>query len=386
MPIYPPFMDLIKNLFPQQDQGVLPPMTGGVAPMGQDNPDQDTMNFISQRMSQLYQPDTFASDRVNQLLDQIPERPNPSLARKIFASMATLNPHGGGPNAADEVLFGGYNNQMQDWKNQFQPALQAGNLERYSNANNRMAATSTIQQELRSKEDRDKQELNDRKQTTAERRADAYIFKQTHPNWKPLFPKGGTVMFVDPTNPRNHMDTGIPTGTLSDYDRISLMGDERISQIQETGSEARKTEETRQTNREDLERLRQTDRERLKQTLDPNKGAGGSTYNSENQKRIGEFRKAREAYNTKPEWQKWIKLGDPGSNDFTISPPSTAWYKSGPDQATYDEMTKFIYGASPTTNPTSAPPAGWMVLTKPDGTKVKVPAKDIPARKAEGWK
>ncbi len=95
-------------------------------------------------MADLYQPEHMYQDRMGQMLDQFPQRPNPGIGSKIFASLAA---GAGGPDAADRFMYGRYGQQLADWKNQFEPTLQAANQERYSNSNMRQIASSMINQD-----------------------------------------------------------------------------------------------------------------------------------------------------------------------------------------------------------------------------------------------
>src|SRR5205814_6897351 len=114
---------------------------------------------ISQRMSQLYSPETGASDKLNQLISEYPTHDKPSIMRKIGASLAGV---GYGPKAGQDVLDEPFNEKLLDWKNKLQPTENAASLERYNNANERTMAYQTIAAQLKDEAEQHKVEKNNR--------------------------------------------------------------------------------------------------------------------------------------------------------------------------------------------------------------------------------
>ncbi len=119
---------------------------------------------IQNRLRQLYQPQSAASDRFNQLLQQMPQREQPGKLRQIAALMAGLGT--GGPaeyyngmalgfksNPSESLKVQSairdepYNQKMQDWTTRLKPAEYAANLERETNAGNERAANQQYQRE-----------------------------------------------------------------------------------------------------------------------------------------------------------------------------------------------------------------------------------------------
>lgn len=352
-------------------------------PMMQQEPDMDMQ--INQRMSQIYQPNTQASDRLNQLNSMYPTREKPSAMRRIASALTGV---GYGPEAGQEVLDRPFNDKLNDWKNQIGPAYQAAQVERSGNVNERTLAYQTIAAELRQRAIDNKDKVDNSKLEIANNRAKVYEYKSKHPDWKQINSKGGTIVFVNPLDPNDMVDTGVSSGTLTDRDRINLESKDDLNEIAARGTEARKTEGVRQTGRESLAERRGWTTANIPDPNDPSrligvrinqdtgevqpitlggkgvgavtgKGTGGSGNGKEElptQTRVRQFNKARQAYNEHPEWQKWIKLDNPGNSDFTIKPPSTSMWNSGPEKDEYTKMYQYIYGTNPTA-PTGNTPA-----------------------------
>ena len=92
-------------------------------------------------MNDLYDPETQATNRFNELLEQMPERNKPGVLRKIGASIVGL---GGGPQAARRSLYAPYYNELEDWKEKIGPAQAGMTQERLGNVNKRQLAYQTI--------------------------------------------------------------------------------------------------------------------------------------------------------------------------------------------------------------------------------------------------
>jgi len=96
------------------------------------------------RLEQIYQPQTQATEAFTELLQNIPERNRPGVFRKIAASIAGF---GGGPEAADQMLYAPYYNELEDFQERIGPTQQAAQFEQTGNANLRMIANSILSDE-----------------------------------------------------------------------------------------------------------------------------------------------------------------------------------------------------------------------------------------------
>lgn len=97
------------------------------------------------RMLELYKPETQDSDRLEAIIGRMPQRNKPGVMRKIAAALSGLT---GDLRVVDRSLYGPYYNQMADWKNEYEPAKDLAQEERYSNNNARMLANSMLTQEM----------------------------------------------------------------------------------------------------------------------------------------------------------------------------------------------------------------------------------------------
>ncbi len=234
----------------------LPDLAGSIVKPQTDQ--NDGMGDIAARMAQLYTPSTTEQDKLSAAIDHYPIRPEPSMKRRIGgavlgglsdigslfnapAGQMNPNPTHFGPAIADE--FTGkhaYNDQVTDWENKIKPIESSANIERQANSNERQMAYQTISQQLQ------QDALNHRANNDAEKariadfRSKIYALKAAQPNMKFLFPKGGNVIAVDTKTGDQH-DTGIPTGTMDEIDKLNLQHENKIEEIHTTGQENRET-------------------------------------------------------------------------------------------------------------------------------------------------
>lgn len=381
---------------PYQTPPFVPPQGGG--------------GNIMDRVSQIYQPETQSIDKYNQMIGEYPVFEDPSKKRKFFgAAMGALTDLGtnfGGNKTGvrgtavyDEAIGKNkFRESVENWKNQIEPLERSANIERQSNTNNRTMAMQTVSAQLR-QDAQDAKEANDmRRADIAQQRADAYEFKIRNPNVQFDFstpwvmikdPKTGNVMKATDSQGRP-----IPTGSMSDQDKISLQQQGRMEVVREQGQTAQDLEATRQGGREDLQDKRAWS---VVNAIDPadgqqksfrvnsitgevqpmgigavrtpgasSSGGGGALPT---QQRVDYFNKAQELYNTRPDLRPFIQLGRPGSNDFEVAKPNTpsqfmgmSFGKAGPTPEQAAEIQQYIYGGNRTNVPpppgTTTPPGG----------------------------
>jgi hypothetical protein len=368
---------------PQMDFGQPPPQEA-VPP---------STNFdITRGMSELYSPETAASERFNQMIGQQPrmEDYKPSVLRRIGSALTAFGP--GGMEAGMEFLHRPFTEKMTDWRAGIGPAQQAANLERQSNINERQLAYQTISTQLRAEADAERAKHNERNAAIRQQRADVYEFKARNPNMRFDF-SGPTVKIADPLSGQVS-DTGIATGSLSDADKLMLQQEQAMERIGETGRQQRMTEGIRQTGREELQGMRgwtigtipdpnnpnqsigvriheptgevqpiQFGGQQVGPVTRPTSGARGAE--SPAQLKVRQFNAARQLSSTRPDLAKFIRIGS--GNNFTIIQPGRF---SGPTPEQFAEITEAIFqGGSPTQAPTmgaQSPQAGGQpqVMTK----------------------
>lgn len=340
------------------------------------------------RMRELYTPQSEASDRFNTMVGAYPKAADyhPSNLRRIGAALTALAGNFSGPagrrfqfnpnamEAGMNVLYEPYNRQMTDWKNQIGPAQTAANLERSENINERTLAYQTVSQELRQRADEARAANQEQKTKIAADRAEVYRLKSLMPQHQ--FDFSGPTVKVANKQTGEVKDTGIPTGSMSDADKLALTQEQALERIHTTGAEARTTEGVRQSGREALAETRGWKIGTIPDPNDPSKqigvqyneitgevkpismggkpttvtpssrgGAGGGRPETPTQTRVRQFNAARELYNTRPDLRQFIKLGTPGANDFSIVPPSKGFFgPSGPTNEQLAEINNAIYG------------------------------------------
>lgn len=297
---------------------------------------------VNKRMSELYKPSNMAEERMNAMIDAFPTREKPSALRKIAAAVV-----GGwqGMDKGKAVLDAPFNKAMEDWKTKIGPVERAAQIENSGNANDRQLAYQTISQELRQQAQNAKEANDAEKLKVSQHRADVYEFKARNPLMKLVFPKGGNIQAVDPQT-GEAKDTGIPTGSMTELDKMNLGHEQKTAEIQTRGDETRETEGVKHANRTAEIFTRGSEARKTKST--PGANSGGGKTELPTQTRVRQFNAARELWNSRPDLRPFIKIGRPGTNDFSITPPGNGGFFStaGPNAQQHKEINDAIYGAA----------------------------------------
>jgi|PlaIllAssembly_1097288.scaffolds.fasta_scaffold00614_2 hypothetical protein len=345
---------------------------------GMPEPEMDA----GQRMRELYQPSDDATRRFEEMIDQYPQEKRPGWLRGIGS---LLQEYAYGPQVAERTRQSWRSEPIEDWKNKIAPMQAAATNERYQNVNERTMAYNQMAIELRERAQIAKEKNDERKAEIQQQRANIYAYKARNPGKKFFMPKGGNVQIFDPATGQIS-DTGIPTGSMTELDKLELAGEQRLDQIAATGEEARETEITRQEGRMELAG------ERGKQARETRSTPAGGTGKTElpSQTRVRIYNNAQRLRNTRPELAPYIKLGVTGTNDVQVTKPSTGGFFSaaGPTQEQYDEISKAIYGEAvgpANTPPSGAPPSG-AGRSSMAGPGPKVPLTTPPPSPVKGWK
>jgi hypothetical protein len=181
-------------------------------------------------MKEMYHPQTTASDRLNQLINSVPQHEKPSLGRMLVGVAGGLH---GGYKESEEIMQAPYKQHMEEWKAQTTPAYQAAEVERQRNDAERTLTSNVISakvaadklkvSEAEGEKKRAAQEVIEaRKAEAVQKRNDILEFKARHSDWK-MDASGPTVITFDPSTGQAH-DTKIQTKHLSDLDKITLEG------------------------------------------------------------------------------------------------------------------------------------------------------------------
>lgn len=356
-PQYSP-ADAMRGALPRiaQMQGP-PPITYPIQtglPMQQ--PEEKSMADL---MREFYQPKTVATDRFNQHVDSAPTRNKPGIARRLAASAAALGaPKGKGIETAEQFMYAPYARNTQDWMQRMDPYHKAATLENTSNANERQLAASMATATMNERKQTEVERKNREQEKISQQRANVYQYKAENPNAQFNF-TGPTVKVMDPATGQVH-DTGIPTGNMTQMDRINLQGRWGVERARVQGANQQALENTRQQGRDDLLEKRgwqifQQDGKtyRINPTTNqaelvpinegtitrpgtPPRGAGAGG-NTPSQAKVDVANKARELQNKRPDLGKWIVWGQ-GVNEPRINP------KTPMKEA--QEINRYLYGSS----------------------------------------
>jgi hypothetical protein len=325
---------------------------------------------IQALMSQLYQPEHQSIDKFNDLSGQYPIQKEPGKLRKIagvaLGTMADTFGKGGGKGAYDEITGKTkYNEDVASWKNQLDPLKDAANIERQGNTNSRTMAYQTVTAKLRQDAQDAKTQNDTVRANISQQRANAYEFKIRNPNVTFDF-TSPYVMVKNPatgavTKALDNEGKPIETGNLNDTDKAALNQKNALARIDATGDQNRQTVGVKHD-----ATMSEID-ERGSQARDTKSVPSGSSSANKpelpTQTRIRQFNAARALYNTRPDLRPFIKIGSPGTNDFSITPPNKGTtvlghtFGASGDDAKYKEITDAIYGdpAKPVASHETAP-------------------------------
>jgi hypothetical protein len=205
-----------------------------------------TAENLEDVINRIYTPETESRDRFNRLLDAAPERESPGLMRGLAAfgmgmgakdPLDTLKVH-------EAVMYAPHLRNMQDWSAKTQPFGTAAELENRANINERTlagnVATATVNQQRYDQQNT----INEEKNRIAELNAESKRIRDTAYAYTQRLGKGWTPITTGPTvqmmnkDTGEIMDTGMPTGKLSEQDKIELQNYGRIEASRVQGQNA----------------------------------------------------------------------------------------------------------------------------------------------------
>lgn len=277
----------------------------------------------------MYEPEHSGIDRMNSMLTSMPERNHPGMMRKIFGGIA--QGLGGGPEAYENIAYAPYHREMADWQAKYKPISELADAERNINTSNRQFATSVMGQRNTERRlaETERNNLakneNDRKKTEiSQQNAATQRFKAEHPNAHITTNKAGQLIAVDRTTGEAHKvldESGAPvlSGNLSNDMKAQLQLTNALTRIEAEEDSFEQREAVRQKNRESLANL--THDNRLTEITKRADVRTDDDSDNPNKVKVDQYNRAQKAFNSHPEWQKWINLQDPGTNTFTLKTP-----------------------------------------------------------------
>jgi len=276
---------------------------------------------IMDLVNKLYSPEHGIADKFEEIWSQMPHREKPGMLRRIMGSLAALSDD---PNAKEKVLYAPYNREMADWTDKLKMLQPLLTDERYSNANNRSLATGVATQQTAQNRLAIQQKDVDSKIAQREAATELGQKKLELQQWLANNPghdlvkdqASGKVYAVDKRDSTKKVDTGLTFDNFSELEKAQYRLREAAVPRTVVTSGTTTSTTTPDT------------------TLAPN------------QEKVRQYNNAQEAWNTHPEWRKWIKLAEPGTNEFEIAEPGQVrdWWldKSGPSQEDFDKINQFI--------------------------------------------
>jgi hypothetical protein len=172
-----------------------------------------------------YQPETAMQQRTQEMLKQFPRQRNkPGFWRKLGASTVALGP--GGLPAAERALYAPHMQRLEDWEAEFKPTLQAAQIERYGNVNERALQSSIAQAQLKEREIERKEKADEAR--VALQQEKNRILDMKSRGWK-FNTSGDWVIALDPNDPTKSYNTGIRTKDLTTSEQIDLKGEWQVT-------------------------------------------------------------------------------------------------------------------------------------------------------------
>lgn len=221
-----------------------PPSQMGVKPVDRYGEMFDTIN-------KYYTPTSRDIDRLSGLLDEYPERNNPSFGRKLTASMVALGDptKGGGIQGAENVMYAPYMRDLSAWKEKAGPFQAAATAENARNINERQL-TGNIVTNMTAQDRADQQaEAARRREDTIRSRDQSNAQIQRQRDYLRYVASGDTVQDVIKDGPTvvvlfkngRRMDTGIPSDSVSDLELEAYRQSGQRANIIEKGNQDRQT-------------------------------------------------------------------------------------------------------------------------------------------------
>lgn len=290
----------------------------------------------------IFKPEHSASDKFNAMLSDMPTRQRPGLLRTIASGV--IGGLGGGD--IDQLMNAPYYHSMQDFNAKLGPTERAANLERQSNVagqnlfnQNREAGRRETNDERRFQSEQGRLTQAERDRQTREKiandKADLARLKMNQPDLKFNY-SGPTVLVTDPRTGKI-TDSKVPTGSLSDLDKLAYQHGDKLEEIAAGGEEARKTAVVHG--------------EQARATKTVSSGSAGATSQLPSQVRVKRFNAAKQLKDTNTDLGKFIKMGIPGTNDFEIADTGRiglakqGWgIDTGPTPEQRKAINKFVYG------------------------------------------
>jgi hypothetical protein len=261
--------------------------------IGPSNPISSSMTSSNPMMGNEVTPPEIShkyTDIYDQLIGQMPHEDKPSVLRKIVASMAGF---GGGPKAADEVLSEPHNKAMGEWKTKLDVTKPLLDAEKSSNLNERYMYSSRLGADTANRRLAETQRNNN---LVNEDRDYANQIKE-------MVARGGQ-LDVDELTGKSFIVYKDGRQVPIDVNKVPKL------QLEQMKADAA------------MERARviaSTPRVTISQGTTTTEKPSSEVLPT--QQKAGKYLAAQNMFNQHPEWQSYIQLADPGTNEYSVEPP-----------------------------------------------------------------
>lgn len=243
----PTFPD--SGVMPQESPipQVPPNLAQQTQPDTQAQPPANDIAGLMAQLNQIYTPETAARDKYNDLLNSVPERNTPGLARKIVAGgmgLGSKDPLG----TMEGVMYAPYLRDMAGWKEKTEPTYRAAQMENTANANERQLAGNVLNAKTQSdriaetgriadEKNRITEEKNKAAAESSRIRAEAYNYSARLGKGWDWDLKGPTAIKFNKSTGET-IDTGLDTHKMDEETKIRLLNEGKIAAAEASGMSA----------------------------------------------------------------------------------------------------------------------------------------------------
>lgn len=285
-----------------------------------------------------FSPESRAQDELYKMLQNTPQYHRPGLGTRIVAGLSTLAP--GGQANADRLLDNGYSRQRENFNTKLSVLGKLADTEKAGNTNERLVLSQLLSDRRNARHQDEVERHNQETEKAARNRNELSAFLAQNPNYQLKTDENGEFVAFNPKEPtKPPIKTGVKSGEMSELAKL-MMVQSAANQRQFTQADLdRQMEELRQQHRKEIEELQA----KLKIDTERNKPE------TPTETRIRRFNSASQLLNSDPDNQRYIVLGQPGTNDFELKLPLTPFWKSDAEKKAkldkFEELNRQIYGS-----------------------------------------
>lgn len=332
---------------PDQQEQSIPSDPRGTVPVAALNLGQPVSSSSSSSSTQTdddlqildrFKPEHRAQDAYYDMLNKIPQRDeHVPLGRRILAGLSTQGQ--GGLKRAEEINQAPYHRNLESFNQRAGILKDLSTSERGSNTNERQIMSQLLTERRYGRTQDERERHNLEAETNNRAKTELSQFLAMNPSYQLKTDENGNFVAWNPKDPSKPMlKTGVKSGEMSELARLMMVQGASNAHQMSQQEHDRLMEELRQQHRIELENVQaklkvQTERDKPETPTET---------------RIRRFNKAAELLNGDPENKRYVILGQPGTNDFELKLPPTAFWSSDADKKVkldrFEELNRQIYG------------------------------------------